>query len=115
MRADARDSAISDPPLRVRAVYCILYSELGGRLVRSSRPGSESVLRRSLTRLTCAAGLALLLAAGPARALKIRTGPEVGQPVPDFTLPDQNGRRHSLRSLMGKKGVVIVFHRSADW
>ena len=72
-------------------------------------------MRRSVTRLSCAAGLAVLLAAGPARALKIRTGPKVGQPVPDFALPDQNGRSRSLRSLMGKKGVVIVFHRSADW
>ena len=60
-----------------------------------------------------AAGLVLFSA--PARALRIRTGPEVGKPIPNFSLTDQNGRKQSLRTLMGKKGLVIVFHRSADW
>jgi cytochrome oxidase Cu insertion factor (SCO1/SenC/PrrC family) len=44
-----------------------------------------------------------------------RLGPQVGDKVPDFTLPDQGGRRRSLSSLMGKKGLVLVFSRSADW
>jgi cytochrome oxidase Cu insertion factor (SCO1/SenC/PrrC family) len=44
-----------------------------------------------------------------------RLGPQVGEKVPDFTLPDQNGRRRSLSSLMGEKGLVLVFSRSADW
>jgi hypothetical protein len=44
-----------------------------------------------------------------------RLGPQVGEKVPDFTLPDQGGRRRSLSSLMGEKGLVLVFSRSADW
>ena len=44
-----------------------------------------------------------------------RLGPQVGEKVPDFTLPDQNGRRRSLSSLMGDTGLVLVFNRSADW
>jgi len=44
-----------------------------------------------------------------------RLGPQVGEKVPDFTLPDQDGRRRSLSSLMGEKGLVLVFSRSADW
>lgn len=44
-----------------------------------------------------------------------RLGAQVGDKVPDFTLPDQNGRQHSLASLMGPKGVVLVFYRSSDW
>lgn len=44
-----------------------------------------------------------------------RMGPQVGEKVPDFTLPDQEGRRRSLSSLMGERGLVLVFSRSADW
>jgi AhpC/TSA family len=45
----------------------------------------------------------------------LKTGPKVGEKVPDFTLPDQNGREHSLQQLMGPKGLLLVFVRSADW
>jgi cytochrome oxidase Cu insertion factor (SCO1/SenC/PrrC family) len=44
-----------------------------------------------------------------------RLGPHVGERLPDFVLPDQNGRRRTLASLMGEKGLVLVFSRSADW
>ena len=42
-------------------------------------------------------------------------GPQVGERVPDFSLPDQNGKTQTLRSIMGPKGTVLVFVRSADW
>jgi peroxiredoxin len=42
-------------------------------------------------------------------------GPQVGQRVPDFTLQDQNGRARTLQSIMGPRGAMIVFVRSADW
>jgi len=45
----------------------------------------------------------------------LRTGPSVGEKVPDFALPDQNGKEHSLQQLMGPKGLLLVFVRSADW
>jgi peroxiredoxin len=32
-----------------------------------------------------------------------------GQPVADFTLPDVNGKQHSLASLKGEKGTVLIF------
>jgi hypothetical protein len=44
-----------------------------------------------------------------------KLGPQIGERVPSFALPDQHGRRHSLESLMGQKGLVLVFFRSADW
>jgi len=44
-----------------------------------------------------------------------RLGPQVGDVVPDFTLPDQTGRERTLESLMGPQGLVLVFYRSADW
>ena len=42
-------------------------------------------------------------------------GPQVGSKVPEFTLPDQSGHARSLKSLMGPKGLMLVFFRSADW
>ena len=43
------------------------------------------------------------------------TGPAIGSRVPDFELPDQNGKRWPLHDLMGPKGLLLVFTRSADW
>ena len=43
------------------------------------------------------------------------TGPEPGQRVPDFALADQNGVLKSLADLAGSNGLLLVFHRSADW
>jgi peroxiredoxin len=44
-----------------------------------------------------------------------KLGPQVGQTVPDFNLPDQHGMKRSLQGVMGPKGAMIVFYRSADW
>ena len=44
-----------------------------------------------------------------------RTGPEIGDKVPDFALPDQRGNSRSLSELMGVNGLLLVFSRSADW
>ena len=45
----------------------------------------------------------------------IKTGPEVGQRVPAFSAMDQDGRTQTLKSIMGTKGAMLVFFRSADW
>ena len=42
-------------------------------------------------------------------------GPQVGERVPDFALPDQHGRIRTLDSIVSEKGAMILFHRSADW
>jgi hypothetical protein len=44
-----------------------------------------------------------------------RLGPAVGERVPDFKGVDQFGREHSLQSILGPQGAMIVFYRSADW
>jgi peroxiredoxin len=48
-------------------------------------------------------------------AAAIATGPEPGATVPAFTLADQNGAMRTLASLMGPRGLVLLFFRSADW
>jgi hypothetical protein len=42
-------------------------------------------------------------------------GPRIGEPIPEFTLRDQFDREQSPQSLMGPKGFVLLFVRSADW
>ena len=44
-----------------------------------------------------------------------KLGPQVGATVPDFSLADQQGKTRTLQSVMGPKGAMIVFYRSADW
>ena len=44
-----------------------------------------------------------------------KMGPQVGERVPDFSLKDQNGKLWTLQSIMGPKGAMLVFVRSADW
>lgn len=44
-----------------------------------------------------------------------RLGPQVGQRVPGFSLHDQAGRTRTLQSIMGSRGAMLVFFRSADW
>ena len=44
-----------------------------------------------------------------------KLGPQVGERVPDFSLKDQNGNVQTLQSIMGPKGAMLVFVRSADW
>lgn len=44
-----------------------------------------------------------------------KLGPQVGARVPDFTLPDQTGTERTLQSIMGPRGAMLVFARSADW
>jgi len=44
-----------------------------------------------------------------------RLGPQVGERVPDFSLNDQDGAIRNLNSILGPKGAMLVFIRSADW
>ena len=59
--------------------------------------------------------LAVSLALAGAALCAMKTGPSVGTQLPDFTLSDQDNRSHSLSSLLGPKGAVLVIYRSADW
>ena len=44
-----------------------------------------------------------------------KLGPQVGRRVPDFSLKDQTGKVRTLQSIMGPKGAMLLFVRSADW
>jgi len=75
-----------------------------------------------LTISVCAAVLSTVLFVGAPIMAQSRTpvdvsklGPQVGDRVPDFSLTDQSGKTWTLQSIMGPKGAMLVFFRSADW
>ncbi len=87
---------------------------------------SRGAISRALVVLGTAAVLAPTFVASAARQSPqvtaadtapdfTKLGPQAGEKVPDFTLPDQHGQTRTLASLMGPKGLVLVFNRSADW
>ena len=50
------------------------------------------------------------------RALDVsKIGPQIGDKAPDFSLREQEGEVNTLSSLLGPKGLILVFIRSADW
>lgn len=47
--------------------------------------------------------------------LDFPTGPEVGEPFPDFTLNNQRGAAINLSAARNSAPAIIVFERSARW
>lgn len=43
------------------------------------------------------------------------TGPDVGDRLPDFELPDAYGRKLCFHADRGDRKAVVVFYRSAVW
>jgi len=43
------------------------------------------------------------------------TGPEIGAPLPDFTLPDQHGTPVALHEARGSDRALVVFIRATEW
>ena len=84
--------------------------------------GTNYVMILSPARLRLATISLLLYAISGLATAQSRTvvdvhslGPQVGERVPGFSLPDQNGRIQTLQSIMGPNGAMLLFHRSADW
>ena len=47
--------------------------------------------------------------AGAALAGEVPSPPAIGSTIDEFTLPDVDGAEHSLKSLAGKNGTVLIF------
>ena len=74
------------------------------------------MITRYLAVLLLAAGTLVsspLMAADPSGAAAAKRGTPVdrGDIAPDFTLVDQDGRKHTLSAERGKRLVVLVFYR----
>ena len=79
-------------------------------------------MRNVSTRALLAGVLAALVLGFPSQGMQSRTpievaslGPQVGERVPDFSLPDQTGRVWTRDSVLGPNGAILLFHRSANW
>jgi hypothetical protein len=72
-------------------------------------------MRKLLLAMVLVAGAGGFLTGQPVVVDVRAIGPQVGTQVPAFDLPDQSGRRHSLESVLGPNGAMLVFFRSADW
>lgn len=59
--------------------------------------------------------LAGLFIALPAAAFTFDIGPPVGARIPTLVASDIRGAPRTLSNVSGKKGVVLVFFRSAKW
>ena len=52
---------------------------------------------------------AIIAASGRSIEGEIPAPPAIGTTLDDFTLPDASGKEHSLASLRGKNGAVLIF------
>lgn len=75
----------------------------------------RKIMRRCSTILRRFLWLAVAAFLAAAYGQSIKTGPAVGERIPDFSAQDQASREQTLKSIMGRKGVMLVFFRSADW
>jgi len=50
-----------------------------------------------------------IIAAGARAANEVPAPPAIGSTIEDFTLPDVDNKNHSLKSLAGKNGTVLLF------
>lgn len=73
--------------------------------------------KRTLFAAFAAVLLGILIQAGQSQANPdFDLGPAINAKAPDIgTPPDQTGAPRALSSLMGEKGMVLFFFRSADW
>ena len=78
-----------------------------------SKHGSRTAASITLAALVFGVGCTEMQSRTPIDVASL--GPQVGERVPDFSLPDQNGETHTLESIMGPRGAMLLFHRSADW
>jgi cytochrome oxidase Cu insertion factor (SCO1/SenC/PrrC family) len=83
-------------------------------IVNRLRPVYTQVLMKACALLLFLATATWAAAQSPGDDLR-SVGPQIGTKVPAFTLPDQAGQPRTLASLMGPKGAILVFFRSADW
>ena len=111
-------------PAPVRALYCRAGKIFAARIMTQSIPVKNFKRRKKTMSASRIAALAfaLLMFSVPALA---QLGPKdgadlaptdlnrikVGQPAPDFTLEDVDGKALALSSFQDKKSVVLVFYR----
>ena len=82
----------------------------------------SDTMKKLFPRAALAGLLSVWVVGFPSQAMQSRTpievaslGPQVGERVPDFSLPDQTGRVWTRDSILGPNGAILLFYRSANW
>jgi hypothetical protein len=90
--------------------------------LQGRRAARGTILAAVVVGVACDSAESRPLIDGGALAIQSRTpidvaslGPQVGERVPEFSLPDQHGETRTLESVLGPNGALLLFHRSADW
>ena len=90
----------------------------GRRMTNVTVPTRRKLLTQAIA-LCVALPFGQLAASEPVSAQiappNIDIGPKVGTRVPALNVRDGKGQTRSLKSVMGRRGVVLVFFRSAKW
>ena len=74
------------------------------------------LMTKFIISIIAATSASILVAQSPGQKIDLsKLGPQVGERIPDFSLRDQSGKPWNLQSIMGPKGAMLVFYRSADW
>ena len=74
------------------------------------------LMKKFIISIIAATSASILVAQSPGQKIDLsKLGPQVGERIADFSLRDQNGKPWNLQSIMGPKGAMLVFYRSADW
>lgn len=81
-----------------------------------------AILRKQLPSVVLATGLLCLPLLGQAQNRygfdmnkDVKTGIEIGRPIPPLQLLDQYGKSQNFNTIKGPRGAVLIFFRSADW
>ena len=78
--------------------------------------GSESSMNRKKLAVPALAAVACMFVATAAvGAEPTATGPQVGTKIPAVQARDQHGHERNFENLRGPNGLLLLFHRSADW
>lgn len=71
--------------------------------------------RKKLALPVLAVVAGMLVAAAAVAAEPIATGIQVGTKIPAVQARDQHGDTRNFENLRGPNGLLLLFHRSADW
>ena len=99
--------AVRNHPEGYVAAFAIAATVAGLAVALRRRWYAWLVLALSLLLLTLGSYVNFVMARIPTEPMVLR----LGEPPPDFTLPDASGRPVSLADYRGKQPVVLVFYR----
>ena len=102
-----RVPAIRNHPALYLAAFALAAVIAGMATWRAARWPNFAALGLSVVLLILGAYFNFVLARVPSSPVALR----VGEPAPDFTLPDAAGAAVSLASFRGRTPVVLVFYR----